>query len=173
MTRPPFRFEPLSEAHDRNAFHCGEEALDRYFQTQVTQDIRRRITNCFLAIEAETGQIAAYYTLSAASVALTELPPEETKRLPRYPTLPAVRIGRLAVDEKFHRRGLGASMLMNAVHRTLRDAAAAYALLVDAKNKSATAFYEHHGFRALAGQPRTLFLPLATAQKALFKKAPH
>ena len=168
---PAFRFEPLSEAHDRNSFHCGEEALDRYFQTQVTQDIRRRITNCFVVVEAETGQIAAYYTLSAASVALTELPPRETKRLPRYPTLPAVRIGRLAVDEKFHRRGLGALMLMNAVHRTVGDAAAAYALLVDAKNNAATAFYEHHGFRALISQPRTLFLPLATAQKALFKKA--
>ena len=64
-------------------------------------------------------------------------------------------------------------MLMNPVHRTLRDAAAAYALLVDAKNNSATAFYEHHGFRALASQPSTLFLPLATAQKALFKKAPY
>ncbi len=173
MTPAPFRFELLGEAHDRSAFRCGEEALDRYFQTQVTQDIRRRITNCFVAIETETGQIAAYYTLSAASIALTELPPEGTKRLPRYPTLPAVRIGRLVVDEKFHRRGLGASMLMNPVHRTLRDAAAAYALLVNAKNNSATAFYEHHGFRALASQPSTLFLPLATAQKALFKKAPY
>src|SRR5436305_10882721 len=112
MTPAPFRFEPLGEGHDRSAFHCGEEALDRYFQTQVTQDIRRRVTNCFVVVEA-VPQVAAYYTLSAASVALTELPPEVTKRLPRYPTLPAVRIGRLAVDEKFQGRGLAAAMLMN------------------------------------------------------------
>lgn len=173
MTPAPFRFEPLGEGHDRSAFHCGEEALDRYFQTQVTQDIRRRITNCFVAVEAVTGYIAAFYTLSAASVALAELPPEETKRLPRYPTLPAIRIGRLAVDEKFQGRGLAAAMLMNAVHRSMQDAAAAFTLLVDAKNDRAVAFYQRHGFRALESQPRTLFLPLATAQKALLKKAPH
>ena len=64
-------------------------------------------------------------------------------------------------------------MLMNAVHRTLRDAAAAYTLLVDAKNDQAAAFYERHGFRAVAGQPGTLYLPLATAQKALLKKTAH
>ena len=100
--------EPLGEEHDRSAFHSGEEALDRYYQTQVTQDIRRRVTNCFVVVEAAPGQVAAYYTLSAASVALTELPSEVTNRLPRYPTLPAVRIGRLAVDEKFQGRGLAA-----------------------------------------------------------------
>ena len=111
--------------------------------------------------------------MSAASVALTELPSEVTKRLPRYPTLPAVRIGRLAVDEKFQRRGLAAAMLMNAVHRTPSDAAAAFTLLVDAENDRAVAFYLHHGFRAPASQPRTLFLPLATAQEALFKRAAH
>jgi ribosomal protein S18 acetylase RimI-like enzyme len=60
---------------------------------------------------------------------------------------------------------------MNAVHRTLQDAAAAFTLLVDAKNDRAVAFYEHHGFRVLASQPRTLFLPLATAQKALLREA--
>ena len=126
MTPAAFRFETLGEEHDRGAFHCGEEALDRCFQTQVMQDIRRRVTNCFVVIEARSGQAAAYYTLSAASVALTKLPSELTKRLPRYPTLPAVRIGRLAVDEKFQGRGLAAAMPMNAVHRTLQDAAAAF-----------------------------------------------
>jgi ribosomal protein S18 acetylase RimI-like enzyme len=42
---------------------------------------------------------------------------------------------------------------------------------VDAKNDRAIAFYKHHGFRALASQPRTMFLPLVTAQKALRKSA--
>jgi ribosomal protein S18 acetylase RimI-like enzyme len=168
-----FRFEPLGEGHDRASFGCGEEALDRYFQTQVTQDIRRRITNCFVVIESLTNQLAAYYTLAAAGVALTELPSEVTKRLPRYPTLPAVRIGRLAVDQKFQGHGLGAAMLMNAVHRTVQGDVAAFALIVDAKNDRAVAFYEHHGFQALANQPRTLFLPLATAQRAFLMSATY
>ena len=164
-----FRFETLADGHDRAAFSCGDVALDRYFQTQVTQDIRRRITNCFVVVEVATGRIAAYYTLSAASVPLLDLPPDETKRLPRYPTLPAVRIGRLAVDQRFQRQGLGELMLINAAHRTLHDAAAAFALLVDAKNDQAIAFYRHYGFRPVVDRPRTLFLPLATAQKTLLQ----
>src|ERR1700681_2832437 len=114
MTPFPFRFDSLSDVHDRSLFHCGEEALDRYLHAQATQDIRRRIANCFVAVEVASGLVAAYYTLSAASILLVDLPPEQAKRLPRYPTLPAVRIGRLAVDQKFQARGLGAALPMNA-----------------------------------------------------------
>jgi ribosomal protein S18 acetylase RimI-like enzyme len=166
MTSPPFRMESLRSAHDRSAFHCGEEALDRYLQSQATQDIRRRMANCFVAIEASTGQIAAYYTLSSASIPIIDLPPLETKRLPRYPTLPAVRIGRLAVDKRFQGRGLGAALLADVAHRAMQSDGAAFTLLVEAKNDRAVAFYQHHGFRALVSQPRMLFLPLATAQKS-------
>jgi len=167
MTPPPFRFETLGKGHDRASFRCGEPALDLYFQTQVTQDVRRRIANCFVLVEQATGTVAAYYTLSAASIPLVDLPPEEAGRLPRYPTLPAVRIGRLAVGFHFQRRGLGELMLMDAVHRTARDDTAAFALLVDAKNDPAAAFYRRYGFRPVAGRPRTLFLPLATARQTL------
>jgi ribosomal protein S18 acetylase RimI-like enzyme len=166
MKSAPFRIEPLADAHNRTTFHCGEEALDGYFQAQATQDIRRRVANCFVAVEIATGLVAAFYTMSAASIAFVDLPPEESKRLPRYPTLPAVRIGRLAVDERFQGRGLGEALLMNAVERTMRADAAAFTLLVDAKNDRAAAFYRRYGFRALQDHPRTLFLPLATARKA-------
>jgi ribosomal protein S18 acetylase RimI-like enzyme len=170
MSPAPFRFDTLGDGHDRAAFLCGDDALDRYFQTQVTQDIRRRIANCFVVVEIATSYVAAYYTLSAASIPLVALPPDEAKRLPRYPTLPAVRIGQLAVDRRYRRRGLGELMRMNAVHRTMQDAAAAFALLVDAKHDQAAAFYRRYGFRPIAGKPSTLFLPLETAQKALLGK---
>jgi ribosomal protein S18 acetylase RimI-like enzyme len=166
----PFRLERLGEEHERSVFHCGEEALDRYFQTQVTQDIRRRIANCFVAVENVTSQIAAYYTISAASIPLVDLPPDETKRLPRYPTVPAVRIGRLAVDQRFQGRGLGAALLADAAARALKADAAAFTLLVEAKNGQAVAFYQRFGFRILASQPRKLFLPLATARKVFLEK---
>jgi ribosomal protein S18 acetylase RimI-like enzyme len=166
MTSDPFRIELLSSAHDRSEFHCGEDALDRYFQTQVNQDIRRRITNCFVVVETTAGQVAAYFTLSAASISVVNLSPEETKRLPRYPTLPAVRVGRLAVGRQFQGRGLGAMMLAEAAERAMRADAAAFTLLVDAKNDQAAAFYQRHGFRPLVNQPLTLYLPLATAQTA-------
>ncbi len=160
---PPFRLEQLSNQHDRDSFTCGEAALDRYLRSQATQDIRRRIASCFVAIEVATGRLAAYYTLASACVPLTELPPAVSKRLPRYPTLPGVRIGRLAVDQAFRERGLGGALLADAVRRTLQAPPAVFTLLVDAKNENAASFYRHHGFLSLNSQPRTLFLPLATA----------
>jgi ribosomal protein S18 acetylase RimI-like enzyme len=170
MTAAPFRMEPLGSGHDRSTFRCGEEALDRYLQTQATQDIRRRMANCFVAIEMDTDLIAGYYTLSSASIPIVDLPPEYTKRLPRYPTLPAVRIGRLAVDQRFQGRGLGAALLADAAHRAMHADVAAFTLLVDAKNEQAVAFYKRHGFRPLVSLPMTLFLPLATTQKAFIGK---
>jgi len=167
MTTPPFRFEILNAGHNRTTFRCGEPALDSYFRKQVTQDSRRRVANCVVAIEASSGRLAAYYTLSAASIALGDLPDEDARRLPRYPTVPIVRIGRLAVDQGFQGRGLGGALIMNAADRTLRGDIAAFAILVDAKNDQAAAFYHQLGFRPLQSQPRALFLPLATVAKAL------
>ena len=160
----PFRLEPLNAEHDRGSFHCGEEVLDRYLQTQATQDVRRRIANCFVAIAKGSTRIAAYYTIAAASLPLVDLPRAEAKRLPRYPTLPAVRIGRLAVDRGFQGRGLGGALLADAARRSVQAPPAVYALLVDAKNDTASAFYQRFGFRPLDSQPRTLFLPLASAK---------
>lgn len=171
MTDPPFRFVPLGAEHDRDSFHCGEDALDRYFKTQATQDIRRRVANCFVAVEVVTGLVAAYYTIAAAGIALVELPPQDVKRLPRYPTLPAVRIGRLPVDERFQGRGLGGAMIMDATRRSMQSPPAVYALVVDAKNDQAVTFYQRHGFEPFASKPRTLFLPLATAERAWLNDA--
>jgi GNAT superfamily N-acetyltransferase len=162
-----FQLEALADGHDRKSFTSGEEALDRYFQTQVTQDVRRRIAACFVALERATGNIAAFYTIAAASIPTPDLPAEITKRLPRYPTLPAVRIGRLAVDSNFRGRGLGAALLADAIRRVLIAPPAIFAVIVDAKDDDAVAFYQHHGFQALVGHERTLFLPVATAQKFL------
>ncbi len=152
----------FADAHERPSFDCGEEALNVYPRTQATQDTRRHVANCIVAVEATSGQIAAYYTLSAASISNTDLPPDESKLLPRYP---AVRMGRLAVYGRFQRRGLGAAILADATARVIQSDIAAFMLVVDAKNDAAVAFYQRYEFRLITGSPRTLFLPLATARK--------
>lgn len=164
---PPFRLEPLAN-QVREEFSCGQDALDRYFKTQVTQDIRRCVANCFVAIEVATELVAAFYTIAAAGIPITDLPADIAKRLPRYPTIPAVRVGRLAVDQRFRGRGLGGALIADAAARALSAEIAAFALLVDAQDDAAVSFYEHHGFQPFASAPRTLFLPLATAKALLF-----
>jgi len=91
------------------------------------------------------------------------------RKLPRYPAIPVVRIGRLAVDAGHHGRGLGSILLVNAIGQVLRSDIAAYALTVDAKDEAATAFYRHLGFLPFGPTDKALFLPLATA-KTLLKK---
>jgi ribosomal protein S18 acetylase RimI-like enzyme len=160
-----FSIEPLG-SHPRTQFSCGVAELDRYFREIVSQDIKRRVSNCFVAID-DTGTVAGYYTLAAASLPLTELTPEEAKRLPRYPLLPAGLIGRLAVDERFRGLGLGSSLIVDAVARSMRAEPAIFALLVDAKNDDALRFYRHFGFRQFLSQPMRLFIPIAEAARRL------
>jgi ribosomal protein S18 acetylase RimI-like enzyme len=163
MSRAPFELALLNGAHDRTTFNSGSAPLDRYLREQVTQDVRRRVAACFVAT-TDGKRIAGYYTLASASLLLAELPASTGKKLPRYPTVPAVRMGRLAVDQGFKGQGLGSALLADALGRAARSEVAAYALMVDAKDDAAANFYRHHGFIALPDSPRTLFLPLATAQ---------
>lgn len=156
-----YRVLPLDPALDRAAFRCGNEALDHYFRQRVTQDICRRVTSCFVALEVND-RVAGFYTLAATSILLDALPENVLKKLPRYPSIPAIRMGRLAVDHAARGKGLGGALLADALWRSASAEIAAYALVVDAKDDAAVTFYEHHGFVRFTSEPRSLFLPLAT-----------
>lgn len=164
MSKAPFRIALLSSEHDRSTFNSGSKLLDSYLKQQVTQDSRRRITACFVALDAES-RIAGYYTLASASMLLSELPADIGKKLPRYPSVPAVRLGRLAVDQNFQGQGLGGALLADALDRAIRSEIAAYAMVVNAKDDRAAMFYHYHGFIILPTAKMTLFLPLASVPK--------
>ena len=164
---PPFLIEALSDAHDRTPFSCGVDALDRYFISQVSQDVRRRICACFVAIERNGGAVAGYYTLATSSLPLTDIATPTAKKLPRYPLVLAVRIGRLAVSTRSRGQGIGAGLLIDGIARALHADLMAYAIVVDAKDDAAVAFYLHYGFVAFASAPMSLYLPLAEAAKSL------
>lgn len=156
-----FRLELLAASHARSGFSCGVEALDSYFARQASQDVRRRASTCFVAVEASSGKVAGYYTLAAAGVPLVDLPEALRKRLPRYPSVPVARLGRLAVDRAFHGQQLGGALLADAAMRALRSEVAVWALVVDAKDEAAAAFYRHHGFQPFGKQGRQLIVALA------------
>jgi ribosomal protein S18 acetylase RimI-like enzyme len=159
-----FVIEPLGR-HDRSCFSSGVAPLDRYLRQQASQDVKREIASCFVAVDTATGTIAGYYTLAATSVQSTDLPQDILKRLPRYPSLPAALVGRLAIDQRFQRRRLGSALLTDAALRVTKGDLKAIVLVVDAKDDNAIAFYRHQEFRPLASRPRSLFLPLATMRK--------
>lgn len=155
-----FRVEVLAASHSREGFACGVEALDVYFARLATQDVRRRASACYVAVAARTGKVAGYYTLAAGGVPLTDLPEALAKRLPRYPSVPVARVGRLAVDKAFHGQKLGGALLADAAIRAMRSEVAVFALVVDAKDDAAEAFYRHHGFERFGSQARQLIVSL-------------
>ena len=134
-----FTVAALDLEANRSDFCCGSEPLDRYFRTQVSQDIKRRVAACFVASDAQR-QIAGFYTLASASILLTALPQVFIRKLPRYPSVPAVRMGRLAVAQSFRGTGLGAALLADALRRSVAAEIAAYALIVAATAREAARF---------------------------------
>lgn len=154
--------ERLGPHHDRTEFRCGVEALDRYLRQQAGQDTRRRFTSVYVLVHRPTGAVVGYYTLANASIRLVELPGEVARKLPRYPEAPATLLGRLAVDARHRGRGLGELLLFDAMRRSLDSsrATASFALVVDAKDEAARAFYLRYGFEPLVGSTSRLFLPM-------------
>ena len=166
-TVPPYAIEPLADVHDRTAFASGVAALDTYFASQATQDIRRRVAACFVAVERSSKTVVGYYTIATSSLPLTDIAAATAKKLPRYPLVPAVRVGRLAVSSAHRGKGIGAGLLIDAIARSFRADLMAFAVVVDAKDAAAGAFYAHHGFIAFASAPMSLYLPIAEAAKQL------
>ncbi len=147
-----FVIEPLG-GHDRSAFACGAPPLDRYLREQASQDVKRLMASCFVALAVATNSIAGYYTLAATSVPDDDLPPDVIKRLPRYPLLPAALIGRLAVDQRFHGAGAPDSLRDEEVMAcvivspgTVRDETTARALQVWCLER--LAYYKAPGYVA-------------------------
>jgi GNAT superfamily N-acetyltransferase len=159
---PNIVVEPLGRQHDRAAFQCGAQALDRYLKQQARQDADKRVAAPFVAVAQPGARVLGYYTLSASVLTLDDLPADLARKVPRYPQLPVTLLGRLAVDQSAKGQGLGEHLLMDALFRSLTHAEqiAAMAVVVDAKDEPAASFYRHFGFLTLQAQPSRLFLPM-------------
>jgi predicted N-acetyltransferase YhbS len=121
-----------------------------------------------LTAGATSPKILGYYTLTATSVLVSELPPAAlTLRIP-YPEVPATLLGRLAVDSEFQGQGYGGQMLIKAGFRALSPSApASFAMIVDPIDEAAVQFYSRFGFIAFREQPGRLFIPLQTLVRAV------
>ena len=159
-----FRIEPLGPSHDRLGIDSGVEPLDRYFRTQAGQDARKNLAAPFVMVLRD-GTVAGYYTLSSASIRLAELPAETVRKLPKYPSIPATLLGRLATDRHHRGKGYGRLLLADALFRAVRSEIASFAVIVDAKDEHARRFYERESFLTLPDRPMTLFRPMADIRR--------
>ena len=165
-TPPDLTVTALGSGHNRAGFTCGVESLDRYFQTQAGQDVRRRANAVFvLAGRAAPGQVLGYYTLCATALSPGEVPEPARKHIPRYPLVSATLIGRLAIARERQGQRLGAVLLADAVGRALLSAGTVGSsmIVVDALDDTASAFYAAYGFLRLPGSLR-LILPMRTVE---------
>ncbi len=148
--------------HDRAGFSSGEPALDTYLREQAGQHQRDGIATTHVLIDySEPALVLGYCSLAAAQVHLHDLQPPDRKRLPAYP-VPAVRIGRLAVSVGAQGRSYGRLLVGHATNCAfaLRETLGVRVLLVDALNEKAAGFYRAYGFRVIAEDAHTLYLPL-------------
>lgn len=157
----------LDKTHERKAFDCGQEDLNRYLREQARQDAEKRVAAPFVLTQPGHREVLGFYTLSSSILSVEELPPDLMKRLPRYGQLPVTLLGRLAVDRSAAGQGVGEFLLVDALRRSLQAAQqiAAMAVIVDAKNESAEGFYRHFGFQPFQRTPLRLFLPMAQIAK--------
>lgn len=161
--------EFLDERHERGSFSCGVEALDRYLKVQAGQDARRQVAVTFVLVERETSSVAGFYTLANTAINVEYLPEDIVRKLPRYPLIPATLLGRLAIDLRHRRKGLGEFLLMDALNNSLKASqqVGSFAVVVDAKDAAARDFYLRYHFIQFAGIPKRLFLPMKTIARML------
>jgi GNAT superfamily N-acetyltransferase len=155
----------LGPQHDRTAFDCGAPALNQFLQRLARQQSARDFSKTYVACLPDAPQILGFYAISSGSVDFAHWP--VGLRLPRYP-VPVARLGRLAVDRRSQGQGVGAVLLSHAVSLALQlsERIGLYALVVDAKDEAAVAFYLRHGFAPFPDRALTLFLTLDMARRA-------
>ena len=158
------KIEPLGKKHDRVVFSCGDDALNTYLKKRASQETKKKIATTFVMADSRTSAVIGYYTLSATSILLADLPDKTARKLPKYPHVPATLLGRLAIDSRYQGRGYGEILIIDALRRALQATTevASFAVVVDAINKRARSFYEKYGFCAFPDQKLRLFLPMKT-----------
>jgi GNAT superfamily N-acetyltransferase len=171
MSATVWHEEPINKKHDRDAFDCGEEALNDFLRRYARKSHELGGAKTFLAIsDAREKAIFGFYSLCPASVEYARTPETARRGLARH-DVPGFRLARLAVDRKFQGLGLGGQLLLAAGRRCLLASAqvGGVVLVIDAKNERVARWYSSYGAMPLLDAPLTLVLPLATIETALKK----
>jgi len=151
----------LTGTHDRQSFDCGRPPLNGWLQQVARQHQEKGLSKTYVAIREEAPErICGFYALTLAELENRSLPPAWRKKLPRR--IPGVRLGRLAVDLRYQRKGLGDLLLADALARAqiIHAQGGGIGLFVDAMDEQAAGYYLRLGFQASPDNPLLLFLPV-------------
>lgn len=162
--------ENLNSNHKKKEFSCGKDMLDNYLKEQANQDIKRKLSACFVLNDEETNLLKGYYTLANNSIPQNLIPTEFKKKLPKsYTSIPTTLLGRLAIDNRFQGKGIGKLLLIDALNRSyeISKSIGSFAVIVDPIDEDAEKFYTKYGFINLPDSGK-MFLPMNTI-KTLFE----
>ena len=162
--------EILDSKHRKKEFSCGNDMLDQYLHKQANQDIKRNLSACFVLNDEGTDLLKGYYTLASNSISQEIIPNEILKNLPNsYKLIPTTLLGRLAIDSRFQKQGIGELLLVDALKRSyeISKSIGSFAVVVDPIDEDAERFYEKYGFIKLPDSGK-MFLPMNTI-KELFE----
>lgn len=161
------KIEPLDgRKHLRADFCCGKDSLDNYIRKQASQDLKKRVATVFVLIDDPEFSVLAYYTLSTYTIDISVLDEAFAKRLPRYPLLPAILLGRLAVDNRQKGKRFGELMLVDALKRSLEVSSqvASLAVIAEALDREALNFYIKYGFQQFKQDTLKLYLSMKSIE---------
>ena len=153
--------------HDISSFDSGVPQLDDWLKRRALANEKSGASRTYVVCAG--GRVVGYYALANGAVAHSEVTGKVRRNMPE--PIPVMVLGRLAVDQTYQGRRLGASLLRDAILRTLQaaDIAGIRAILVHALSEDAKKFYERCGFSPSPADPMTLMITIADAEKALKK----
>lgn len=156
---------PLSPQHDCSAFDCGDGGLSEWLRRRARNNETARGSRCFVV--CEDARVVGFYVLAAGNIQRAAAPGSVRRNMPD--PVPAIVLGRLAVDRAWQGHGLGADLLHDAVLRALRAAReiGARVLLCHALAARAQRFYLHHGFIESVFDPLVVMLDLNRVETML------
>lgn len=161
------RYSPT--LHSAAGFSCGNASLDEYIRLHQERDEHDHTAVTFVLVEKEAisnpKRILGYFTLSSFA-----LPRQQARRrdrdkhLGRYNPVPAVLLGRLAIDTRFQGQGLGSTIMLASLMKVLRirEDIGISVVVVHAIDEAAAAIYQHQGFTQFRDEPFHFYYPLAT-----------
>jgi GNAT superfamily N-acetyltransferase len=156
------------QRHQVSSFRCGNESLDRWLRAYASQSERRDAARTFVTA-TPAGEVVGYYTLVAGQIVHESATTSVRSGMSRHFPIPVAVLARLAVHEREQKKGLGRSLLLDALRRILQasSALAVRAVIVDAVDEDAAAFYRRFGFESSELEPRLLMVRLDAVRRVL------